>query len=81
MNLILPIFREIGETVLFVNIVSTFSQFKFSICTFTIHTGLPDGLFSIQKSQFWEIFHGLRLKNIDIFYGRLSCFTDKWVIL
>jgi hypothetical protein len=29
--------------------------------------GLPDGLFSNQKSQFGENFQGLRLKNVDIF--------------
>jgi hypothetical protein len=34
--------------------------------------GLPDGLFSNQKSQFGSIFDSLRLENVDIFYGRLE---------
>jgi hypothetical protein len=37
---------------------------------------LPDGSFSNQKSQFGKIFQGLRLENIDIFYGHLECFMD-----
>jgi hypothetical protein len=36
--------------------------------------GLPDGLFSNQKSQFWIKFEGLRLENVDIFYGHLDYF-------
>jgi hypothetical protein len=31
--------------------------------------GLPDGLFSNPKSQFGKILEGLRLENVDIFYG------------
>jgi hypothetical protein len=31
--------------------------------------GLPDGLFSNQKSQFGQFLEGLRLENVDIFYG------------
>jgi hypothetical protein len=38
--------------------------------------GLPDGLFSDQKSQFGKIFQGLRLKNVDILQGHLEYFTD-----
>jgi hypothetical protein len=36
---------------------------------------LPDGLFSIQKSQFGQILEGHRLENDDIFYGRLEYLT------
>jgi hypothetical protein len=42
---------------------------------------LPDGLFSNQKSQFGENFRGLILRNVEIFYGHLECFTDIWDIL
>jgi hypothetical protein len=41
-------------------------------------TGLPDGLFSNQKSQFGSIWEGLRLENVNIFYGHLKYFTDIW---
>jgi hypothetical protein len=34
--------------------------------------GLPNGLFANQKSQFGYIFEGLRLENVDIFYGHLE---------
>jgi hypothetical protein len=37
-------------------------------------TGLPDGLFSNQKSQFGKILDGLRLENVDIFNGHLEYF-------
>jgi hypothetical protein len=38
--------------------------------------GLPDGLFSNQKSQFGQILDGLRLENVDIFYVHEEYFTD-----
>jgi hypothetical protein len=43
--------------------------------------GLPDGLFSNQKYQFGENFQCLRLKNVDICYDHLECFTGIWDIL
>jgi hypothetical protein len=43
--------------------------------------GLPDGLFSDQKSLLGYILEGLRLQNVDIFYCHLEFFTDIWVIL
>jgi hypothetical protein len=43
--------------------------------------GLPDGLFSNQKSQFGKNSQGLRLENIDIFYGHLEYFMDIWDML
>jgi hypothetical protein len=43
--------------------------------------GLPDGLFSNQKSKFGLILVGLRLENVDIFNGHLKYFTDIWDIL
>jgi hypothetical protein len=48
--------------------------------------GLPDGLFSNQKYQIGEIIlEGLKLENVDIFYGHWEYFTtfgifyDHWV--
>jgi hypothetical protein len=43
--------------------------------------GLPDALFSNQKSQVGKNFPGLGLKNVDIFYGHLEHFMDIWDIL
>jgi hypothetical protein len=43
--------------------------------------GLPDGLFSNQKPQFVYILEGLRLENIDIFYGHLEYLRASWDIL
>jgi hypothetical protein len=37
--------------------------------------GLPDGLFSNQKSQFWKILVGLAKENLGIFYEHLVYFT------
>jgi hypothetical protein len=42
---------------------------------------LPDGLFSNQKIPIWEKLQGLRLENVDIFYGHLEYFMDVWDIL
>jgi hypothetical protein len=40
-------------------------------------TGLPVGLFSNKKSQFWEILKALcRLEIVDVFYGHLEYFPD-----
>jgi hypothetical protein len=35
------------------------------------HPGLPDATFSDQKSQFGQIFEGLALEEVGIFYGHL----------
>jgi hypothetical protein len=43
--------------------------------------GLPDGLFSNQKSQFGLNWEGLTLTNVDIFYGDFEYFMDIWYIL
>jgi hypothetical protein len=43
--------------------------------------GLPDGLFSNQKSQFGAIFEGLRLENVEIFFVHFDYFRDIWDIL
>jgi hypothetical protein len=37
-------------------------------------SGLPDGLFSNQKSLFGKHFQGLRLENVDIFSGHFEYF-------
>jgi hypothetical protein len=44
-------------------------------------SGLPDGLFSNPKSQFWVNLEGLRLENLNIFYGHLEYFMEIWNIL
>jgi hypothetical protein len=43
-----------------------------------LNPGLPDGLFSNQKSQFGLILEGSRLENVNIFYAHLEYFTDIW---
>jgi hypothetical protein len=43
--------------------------------------GLPDGLFSDQKSQFEYILEVFRLENVDIFWVHLEYLTDVWDIL
>jgi hypothetical protein len=51
-----------------------FSKFLFAaLCS---ESGLPDGLFSNQKSQFGKILEDLRLENVDVFYGHLKYFID-----
>jgi hypothetical protein len=37
--------------------------------------GLPDGLFSNQKSKFGSIFEGPAIKDVGILYGLLEYFT------
>jgi hypothetical protein len=44
-----------------------------------LRAGLPDGLFSNQKSHFGLIFEGLRLENVDIFYGHLEYLRNFWI--
>jgi hypothetical protein len=43
-------------------------------------SGLPDGLFSNQNSQFGQISEDLKLENIDIFYCHSEYFTNIWDI-
>jgi hypothetical protein len=40
--------------------------------------GLPDGLFSNQKSKFGYIWEGLAMEDVGIFYGLLSYFMEIW---
>jgi hypothetical protein len=40
--------------------------------------GLPDGLFSNQKSQFGQILEGLGMENVVIFYDHLEYFMAIW---
>jgi hypothetical protein len=42
---------------------------------------LPDDFFSRPKSQFGSILEGLKLENVDLFYGHLEYFTEMWNIL
>jgi hypothetical protein len=41
-----------------------------------VKSGLPDGLFSDHKSQFWFIFVGLGMENLEIFYGHFGIFKS-----
>jgi hypothetical protein len=43
--------------------------------------GLPDGLFSNQKSQFGYILEGHAIEEVDIFYGHVVYFVAIWYIL
>jgi hypothetical protein len=42
--------------------------------------GLPDGIFSNQKSQFGQILEGLGMKKDGIFFGHLKYITAIWYI-
>jgi hypothetical protein len=44
-------------------------------------TGLPDGLFSNQKSNFGKILEGHAMEDDGIFYGHSVHFTVFWDIL
>jgi hypothetical protein len=33
--------------------------------------GLPDGIFSVQKCQFWYILEGLGMENFGVLHGKL----------
>jgi hypothetical protein len=43
--------------------------------------GLPDGLFSNQKSEFGYNFEGLRMDYVGIFYSQLVYFVAIWYSL
>jgi hypothetical protein len=43
--------------------------------------GLPDGLFSDQKSRFGYISGGLAMVDVDVLYGLLVYFVYIWSIL
>jgi hypothetical protein len=43
--------------------------------------GMPDGLFSNQKSQFGKILDGLVMENVGVFYVHLVYFTSFGNIL
>jgi hypothetical protein len=41
---------------------------------------MPDGFFSNQKSQFWNILEGIGMENVDIFYDHLELLTKALYI-
>jgi hypothetical protein len=45
------------------------------------NSGLPDGIFSNQKSQFGQTLEGLAMEDVGIFYGHLAYFTAILYIL
>jgi hypothetical protein len=57
-------------------------RFSFFKIFFGWATGLPDGIFSNHKSQFWVNLGGpWNKKNIGTLYGRLEYITAIWYIL
>jgi hypothetical protein len=46
-----------------------------------MESGLPDGIFSKQKSLFGKILEGLAMKDVGILYGHMVYFTAIWSIL
>jgi hypothetical protein len=52
----------------------TFAK-EFCLCV-CYTSGLPDGLFSNQKSQFGKKYRGLRFENVALFYGHLEYFVN-----
>jgi hypothetical protein len=47
---------------------------KMAQISFLANSGLPDGLFSNQKSKFGKILEGLAMEDVGIFYGHLVHF-------
>jgi hypothetical protein len=43
--------------------------------------GLPDGLFSKQKSKFGSILEGFGIERVGIFFGHLEYITAIWYVL
>jgi hypothetical protein len=43
--------------------------------------GLPNGIFSNQKSRFWLILEDLAMEGVGIFYGHSVYFAVIWYIL
>jgi hypothetical protein len=56
-------------------------SFSYTAAVFKYGTGLPDGLFSNQKSEFGYILVGLGMEKVGIFYDYLEYFTAIWYIL
>jgi hypothetical protein len=46
-----------------------------------ISAGLPEGLFSDQKSQFGYFLEALGIENLDIYSGQVRIFYDHWVYI
>jgi hypothetical protein len=40
--------------------------------------GLPDGIFSCQKSKFWVFLEGYGMENVGVFYGLLEYVMAHW---
>jgi hypothetical protein len=49
--------------------------------TFGLLPGLPDCIFSNQKSQFGKFLGDLAMEDVRIFYGHFVYFPDIWYIL
>jgi hypothetical protein len=45
-----------------------------------LSSGLPDGIFANQNSQFRYILEGVRMENVGLFYGNVVPFVAIWYI-
>jgi hypothetical protein len=45
------------------------------------YAGLPDGIFSNQKSQFGKVLEGLAMEDVSLFYANLAYFKAICYIL
>jgi hypothetical protein len=52
-----------------------------SVFLLRFQAGLPDGIFSNQKSQFGNILDVLGMEKVGIFYGHKEYITVIWYIL
>jgi hypothetical protein len=60
-------------------LMTNFSTLGFGGVLFgRFRAGLPDGLFSNQKSQFGKILEGLRMEKVCLFYDHLEYFAAIW---
>jgi hypothetical protein len=63
--------RKKGEEKNLCGNVKFWERLTFVLPTWVEGPGLPDGIFSNQKSQFGSIWEGLAIEDVGIFYGHL----------
>jgi hypothetical protein len=71
----------VDECVLWLRFAQQKSSHKITSVGLSFPAGLPDGLFSNQKSKFGKILEGLAMEDVVIFYGHLVHFTVFCYIL
>jgi hypothetical protein len=62
------------------SLVKIFALLEWESPSVVRSAGLPDGLFSNQKSQFWYNLEGLGMENVVIFYDHLEYFMAIFII-